>query len=186
MKVSAVVFDMDGLMVDTEPLYHSAWKQAASEAGYEITDALYATFVGRPTPVCEALLHDALGPSFPLGQFQKRWPELWKLQIQNDGIPVKPGLIELLDFVESERLPMAVATSSEEEYTILTLSTAGLLDRFTVMITGDRVERGKPEPDIYLEAARRLKVSPSECVAFEDSEAGIRAVQKAGMKGILV
>jgi HAD superfamily hydrolase (TIGR01509 family) len=111
---------------------------------------------------------------------------LWRRRIEKDGIQVKPGLIDLLDFVRRQRLPMAVATSSEAEYTGPTLQLAGLADRFGVVVTGDLVQGGKPEPDIYLETARRLNVPPSECVAFEDSEAGILAVERAGMTGILV
>jgi HAD superfamily hydrolase (TIGR01509 family) len=184
--VSAVVFDMDGLMVDTEPLYQSAWQQAASEAGYELDDELYSRFVGRPTHACEAILQDEFGSSFPLDRFRERWPDLWQQQVQRVGIQLKPGLIELLDFVDSQQLPAAVATSSEKKYADITLLNAGVLDRFKVVITGDRVDRGKPAPDIYLEAARQLRMTPSECVAFEDSEAGIQAVQRAGMIGLLV
>lgn len=177
---------MDGLMVDTEPLYQSAWQQTAAEAGFELDDDLYARFVGRPTRACEAILKDEFGPSFPLARFRERWPELWRHQVQHVGIQLKPGLIELLDFVDSERLPAAVATSSEKEYADITLRNAGVLNRFKVVITGDRVDRGKPEPDIYLEAARQLRIPPSECVALEDSEAGIQAVERAGMIGLLV
>ena len=111
---------------------------------------------------------------------------LWRQTVERRGIELKPGLIEMLDFVEQQRLTAALATSSEAEYADLTLRRSGLLDRFAVVVSGDRVTRGKPAPDIYLEAARQLAVSPADCVAFEDSEAGIRAVAAAGMMGILV
>ena len=91
--VSAVVFDMDGLMVDTEPLYQSAWQQAASEAGYELDDELCARFVGRPTRVCETILRDEFGPSFPLDRFRERWPKLWRRQVQHVGIQLKPEVL---------------------------------------------------------------------------------------------
>jgi HAD superfamily hydrolase (TIGR01509 family) len=186
MRVAAVVFDMDGLMVDTEPLYQRAWQQAASELGYELGDELYAQFVGRPTDACETLLVAALDRLFPLDQFRERWPILWRREVNDVGVQPKPGLWDLLAYIDAQRLPAAVATSSEAEYADMTLRQAGLAHRFAVIVTGDQVRRGKPEPDIYLEAARRLGVSPTDCVALEDSEAGIRAVQRAGMIGLLV
>jgi beta-phosphoglucomutase len=186
MRVSAVIFDMDGLMVDTEPLYQRAWQQSATEFGYDLDDTLYSTFVGRPTPACEAIIVKRFGAAFPLERFRERWPALWRTQVEHNGIQTKAGLQEILSLVEGHRLPMAVATSSEAEYVDVTLRRAGLENRFTVMVTGDEVARGKPEPDIYLEAARKLGVPPSDCVALEDSEAGIVAIQRAGMTGLLV
>jgi beta-phosphoglucomutase-like phosphatase (HAD superfamily) len=186
MRVAAVIFDMDGLMVDTEPLYKSAWQQAASELGYELNDELYTQFVGRPTAECEKLLTGELGAGFPLERFRKRWPVLWRSEVDRTGIHSKPGLSDLLAYVDAQRLPAAVATSTEAELAAMTLRCAGLAARFSVVVSGDQVRGGKPEPDIYLEAARRLDVSPDTCVAFEDSEAGIRAVRRAGMIGVLV
>ena len=184
--VSGVIFDMDGLMVDTEPLYQASWQQAARELGHEIDDVLYARFVGRPTAACEAILLDALGPSFPLRTFRARWSELWRGEVERIGVTLKPGVLEILDVVRARRLPAAVATSSESDYAELTLNWAGLRHWFSVVVTGDQVTHGKPAPDIYLEAAKQLGVPAAECVAFEDSEAGIVAVQAAGMRGVLV
>jgi beta-phosphoglucomutase-like phosphatase (HAD superfamily) len=167
-------------------LYQRAWQQAASEAGYELGDDLYAQFVGRPTGACEKLLMAELGPAFPLGRFRERWPALWRGEVNRSGVQAQPGLWEMLSFVDAWKLPAAVATSSEAEFADMTLRHAGLLDRFSVIVSGDQVERGKPAPDIYLEAARRLGVPPIACVALEDSETGIRAVQRAGMTGLLV
>ena len=186
MRVAAVIFDMDGLMVDTEPVYQIAWQQAAAELGYDLDDELYAKFVGRPTPACEAIIIERFGIAFPLERFRERWPDLWRSEVDRNGVQTKPGIGEILSFVESQRLPMALATSSEAEYVEVTLRRAGLTDLFAAMVTGDEVSRGKPEPDIYLEAARKLGVQPSACVALEDSEAGILAIQRAGMTGILV
>jgi beta-phosphoglucomutase len=186
MAVAAVILDMDGLMVDTEPLYQVAWQQAASELGYHLDDALYARFVGRPTEDCERILLEEYGSSFPLAVFQGRWPGLWREQVEHCGVQTKPGLLELLTFIEEQCLPAAVATSSAAAYADFTLRQAGLADRFAVVVSGDQVVRGKPAPDIYLEAARRLRVSAADCVALEDSEAGIRAVARAGMIGVLV
>lgn len=184
--VSGVIFDMDGLMVDTEPLYQESWQRAARELGHEIDDVLYATFVGRPTAACEDILLETFGPLFPLRAFQARWPRLWRDEVERVGVTLKPGLPEILEVVRSHRLPAAVATSSESVLADLTLNRAGLRHWFSVVVTGDRVTHGKPAPDIYLEAAKQLGVPAAECVAFEDSEAGIIAVQAAGMRGVLV
>ena len=186
MVVSGVIFDMDGLMVDTEPLYQVSWQQAARELGCEIDDALYARFIGRPTLACEAILIEVFGPSFRLDEFRRRWPGLWREEVGRVGVCAKPGLMEMLEFVRSKHLATAVATSSETEYVNLTLDRAGLRHWFDVVVSGDQVLRGKPAPDIYVEAANRLQVPITQCVALEDSEAGILAVQNAGMVGVLV
>jgi len=186
MTVLAVVFDMDGLMLDTEPLYKVAWQDASAELGYVLDDGSYVRLVGRPTPDCERELVAQFGPGFPLDRFRGRWPELWHAQVAANGIQRKPGLLELLEFLEAQQLPLAVATSSEKADVALSLRHAGLDGRFPVVVTGDEVSRGKPAPDIYLEAARRLGVNPAACLALEDSEAGILAASRAGMRALLV
>jgi len=184
--MKAVILDMDGLMVDTEPLYKTAWQTAARDLGYDLHDDRYAKLVGRTTEAGERVLVAEFGASFPLEAFRELWPGLWRLEAGRGGIHRKPGLTELLAFIADAGLPVAVATSSEELYTRPTLEGAGLADYFDVIVTGEQVQHGKPEPDIYLEAAHRLSVAPADCIAFEDSEAGIIAVSRAGMTGVLV
>ena len=186
MAITALVFDMDGLMLDTEPIYRHAWQCAGGELGYTLDDEFYETLVGRPNPDCEAILVRKFGAGFPLEAFRARWPMLWRSRADAHGINTKPGLLELLAFAEKNNLRVAVATSSDAEYTKFTLGRAGLDDRFEVLVTGDEVQRGKPNPDIYLEAARRLAVEPEQCVALEDSEAGIIAASSAGMVALMV
>jgi len=185
-EIGAVIFDMDGLMLDTEPLYKLAWQTAAEELGYPIDDRFYATLVGRPTEDCEQELVGQCSPGFPLDRFRVRWRNIWKAEVAEHGIQQKPGLPEFLAFLDEQRLPVAVATSSETEYTTFSLRHAGLDGYFRVIVTSNEVARGKPAPDIYLEAARRLEVVPSACVAFEDSEAGILAATRAGMRALLI
>src|SRR5688572_17294916 len=184
--IAAVVFDMDGLMLDTEPTYKVAWQAASAELGYLLDDASYAKFVGRPTVDCEQGLIDRFGSAFPLDRFRTRWPDIWKADVAANGIHQKPGLLALLDLIESRGLPTAVATSSDADYAAFSLRAAGLEQRFRVIVTGDEVERGKPAPDIYLEAARRLRTEPARCLALEDSEAGILAASRAGMVALLI
>lgn len=186
MLLEAVVFDMDGLMLDTEPLYKVAWQSGCRELGYDLSDATYSTLVGRPTPDCERVLLDTLGADFPLGVFRERWPSIWQASAARDGIRSKPGLFPFLAFLRSRGIPTAVATSSEAHFTEFSLSQAGLSGAFQAVITGDEIERGKPAPDIYLAAARQLGVAPHRSVALEDSEAGAVAAVTAGMVTLLV
>lgn len=168
MTIEAAVFDMDGLMLDTEPIYKSSWQLAAAGLGYEIDDAFYATFIGRPTPDYEALLVGRFGDDFPLESFRAQWPVRWKqTAVEDRAIALKAGLIELLDYLQRKQFAIAVATSSDPIFTGLSLRSAGLDSGFDVIVTGDQVSHGKPAPDIYLEVAR----------AFEDSEAGILAAK---------
>jgi beta-phosphoglucomutase len=186
MKIGAVVFDMDGLMIDTERVYRAAWQQACAELGFVLDDASYALMIGRPTGDCEGEIVRLFGPEFPVAQFHERWPALWRLLVPPEGIARKHGLDTLLAFARQQRLATAVATSTYADDAEFCLRSAGLAGRFDTIVTGDQVAQGKPAPDIYLEAARRLGVHPAECVALEDSDAGVLAASAAGMIPICV
>jgi HAD superfamily hydrolase (TIGR01509 family) len=186
VAIEAVVFDMDGLMLDTEPIYKVAWQAGCRELGYELTDATYSTLVGRPTPACEQVLLHTLGADFPLDRFRTRWPSIWQDTVARDGIQQKPGLQPLLAFLRSRSIRMAVATSSEAHLTEFSLGQAGLTGAFHAVVTGDQIEQGKPAPDIYLAAAAQLGVAAECCVALEDSEAGTVAASSAGMVTLLI
>ena len=186
IRLEAVVCDMDGLVLDTEPLYKLAWQQALAELGHSLDDAAYLRFVGRTTADCESDLASLLGEQFPLHVFRRRWPVLWRACAHESGIARKAGLPEFLSFVRDQGLPIALATSSDCTYTAFSLGKAGLEGAFDVVVTGDQVRQPKPAPDIYLEAALRLGVEPRNCIALEDSEAGILAASRAGMVSLLV
>jgi HAD superfamily hydrolase (TIGR01509 family) len=185
--VDAVILDMDGLMLDTEHLYKRAWQTAAAELGYRLGDDFYLTLIGRTTAAGEHALAERFGPGFPLARFQQRWAELWREDVERSGIPLKPGLAEVLDYLADNSIPVAVATSSDQNYAAYSLRMAGLDGRrFAHIVTGEQVERGKPAPDIYLEAARRLGTDPGRCLAVEDSDAGILSARAAGIIAVLV
>lgn len=186
IRLEAVVCDMDGLVLDTEPLYKLAWQQALAELGHSLDDAAYLRFVGRTTADCESDLASLLDEQFPLHVFRRRWPVLWRAFAHEFGIARKAGLPEFLSFVRDQGLPIALATSSDCTYTEFSLGKAGLEGAFDVVVTGDQVRQPKPAPDIYLEAALRLGVEPRNCIALEDSEAGILAASRAGMVSLLV
>jgi beta-phosphoglucomutase-like phosphatase (HAD superfamily) len=186
MEIRAVVLDMDGLMLDTEPIYKASWQQAAAELGFDLDDEWYSRLTGRPNPDCERELVNRFGSGFPMSRFRARWQELWRSSVSDRGIPTKAGLLALLSFVEEHALRSAVATSSDGAYTEFSLSSAGLVGRFDAVVTGDQITRGKPAPDIYLEAAGRLGLDPAECVALEDSDAGVLAASAAGMVTVCI
>ena len=186
MRIAAVVLDMDGLMLDTEPIYKVAWQQASLELGFDLDDLTYSTLIGRPNEDCEAVLLAHFGPRFPMAQFRSRWPALWRAVVQERGVPHKSGLLELLMFLDAQQIPTAIATSSDADYTEFSLRSAGLAGRFRVIVTRDQVAHGKPAPDTYIEAARRLGQDTADCMALEDSDAGVLAACAAGMAALCV
>src|SRR5687767_1834496 len=105
MKITAVVFDMDGLMLDTEPLYKAAWQQSSAELGFDLDDRAYSVMIGRPNEDCERELVKHFGPAFPMPQFRARWPQLWRMAVQDQGIAPKAGLTRLLRLSRSKACP---------------------------------------------------------------------------------
>ena len=169
-------------MLDTEPIYWEAMQQAASELGCRFNHEMRAAFVGRSIPAWRDTLMETFGADYP--RFRSRRRELWEQHVQEIGVPQKAGLNELLDRLEEDKVPKAVATSSSRPDALLCLGS--LAGRFDAIVTGDEVNRGKPAPDIFLLAAQRLALSPADCLALEDSEAGALAALAAGMSVILV
>ena len=184
--VRAIVLDMDGLMIDTEPLYKRSMQQTARKLGYDLSDEFMLSLVGRQDSDCRRLIASRFGDGFPQDAFWSGWPKIWRQIASTEGIARKPGLEELLSFLSETRLPAALATSTYREQAEFSLSAASVEYPFVHMVTGDQIGHGKPAPDIFLEAARRLGISPQHCVALEDSENGIRSAAAAGMTAIMV
>jgi beta-phosphoglucomutase-like phosphatase (HAD superfamily) len=186
LNIQALLLDLDGLLIDSEPIYRFAWQSAAAGLGYEISDDLYLNLIGLSDRDSEEVLIRIFGPKFPLAQFRSLWPVRWRCQVDAFGIPAKPGLWNFLKVIEKRRLPAAVATSSDAGQVRMSLQAAGLNQRFSCIVTGDQVPKGKPAPDIFLEAARRLGSLPRHCLVLEDSEAGVLAATAAGMPVLLI
>jgi HAD superfamily hydrolase (TIGR01509 family) len=180
----AVIFDMDGLLLDSEPLYRMTWKAAASSLGFPIDDVLYERFVGRGNPEAEKILREHFGEAFPLDEFRKRWHRDWDERLDASPLARKAGAIELLDLLEREGIPKALATSSPRVLALRCLS--DLVSRFDALAFGDEVAHSKPAPDLFLLASERLGIPAEECLVLEDSEAGVRAARAAGMDVIMV
>lgn len=178
----AVIFDMDGLLLDSEPLYRVTWKAAGSSLGFPIDDVLYERFVGRGNVESEEVLREHFGDAFPLDEFHTRWSRDFHGRLAE--IAPKPGAIELLAALEKRGIPKALATSSPR---VLALRCLGdLASRFAALAFGDEVSHSKPAPDLFLLAAQRLGIAPADCLVLEDSEAGVRAARAAGMDVIMV
>jgi len=182
----AVIFDMDGLMLDTEPLAARAWGEAAAALGVEFDMALALSMVGRNFGDCTAMVRAHYRANYPVDALLGRWHATYDAIVEREGLRLKPGVNELLDWLEANAIPRAVATSTRRDRARAKLARTSLLPRFQDLVGGDEVARGKPAPDIYAEAARRLGADPSQCLVLEDSEPGVRGALAAGMTLIMV
>jgi HAD superfamily hydrolase (TIGR01509 family) len=183
--VEAVIFDMDGTLLDSETVYIAGMQEAARILGLDLPLALGHAMIGVPSHECNLMLQEHYGPGFDLAEFRGHFSKSLQYQL-SERVPVKPGVVELLDFLQARGLPLAIATSAGRATAERNLGRAGLLDRFKTLATRNDVEHPKPAPDLYLEAAKRLGVAPARCVAFEDSSIGIIAAHAAGMRAVMV
>ncbi len=183
---SAVIFDMDGLLVDSEPLYMRAWQEAASQLGFEITDDHYLSLLGLPERDYETAVLEALGGRFPMEKFRVCWKQLWLKFVSAGELRPKAGAVQLVSALRAARVPVSIATSSTRERATLSLRSTSLDSFFHHIVVSEDVAHGKPAPDGFLLAASRLGVPPSECLVLEDSVTGAEAGLSAGMSVILV
>jgi HAD superfamily hydrolase (TIGR01509 family) len=183
--VEAAIFDMDGTLIDSEAVYIAGMQDAAQTLGLALPIELCHAMVGVPRDGCNALLLNHYGQAFDLAVFRGHYSNSVERRMK-ERVPVKPGVVELLDFLAAKGLSLAIATSALRATAERNLGRAGLLDRFAVLTARDEVEHPKPAPDLYLEAARRLGVAPGACVAFEDSSIGVVAAHAAGMRTVMV
>ena len=181
-----VIFDMDGLMLDTESIARACWERAFAEAGHELTADLFLAMIGRNKRDCLDLLRGRFGPAFDFEGVYARCGVLYEAHVATHGTPLMPGVLELLGDLAALGLPLAVATSTRNPAARQRLEKAGLLPFFQTVVAGNEVAQGKPAPDIYLEAVRRLGVDAARSFALEDSHAGVRAAHAAGLKVIMV
>lgn len=180
--IKAVVFDMDGVMFDTEQLAVRAWMQVGAESGWPLSRSLCLRLLGLNTRSAGEVLTQALGPDFNYPQARKQMNLRLNQLIEADGIPIKPGLGQLQQWLKAAGWPYCVATSSDQARTDFCLARGGLAQAFTQRICGNQIHRGKPAPDIYLAASRLLKTRPENCLAIEDSPNGAAAALAAGLQ----
>ncbi|MEG2805946.1 HAD family phosphatase [Stenotrophomonas sp.] len=180
----AVIFDMDGLMIDSERVSIACWTQAARELGLPLEDGFWLRLVGLGDRDCERLLLQRVDATQVAALFA-RCHDLYEARTQA-GLPLRPGIVDLLELLHDHGIPRAVATSTRQPRASRKLAAAGLLPYFEVVVTSSDVAHPKPAPDIYLLAAQKLGKDPARCLALEDSPAGIRAAVGAGMTAIQV
>lgn len=181
----AVIFDMDGTILDTESVFRTIVFEVCTELGFEMTDAVHMSMVGGSHENTNRLLVESYGVAFPYTLFDERCRVIMR-ERSHGGVPVKPGARELIGELRERGIPTAVATSSRQPHAQHHLGAAGLLDLFETVVTRDDVVNPKPHPEPYLTAARRLGVDPLHCLAVEDSHSGVRAAHAAGMQTVMV
>ncbi len=183
--IEAIIFDLDGLMIDTEPLARRAWDRVLQDHGQELGDETFANMIGLRLEESSRVVQEVFGLTTSPSELAGR-EQIYMAQIMAQGIPTMPGLWRLLGEIEIRKVPWAVATSSRQAYAVQVLSQLGLLKRCQAIAAGDEVEQGKPAPDVYLLAAKRLNIDPALCLALEDSVPGIKACSAAGMLTVAV
>lgn len=185
-KIKGAIFDMDGVILDTEKLYVRFWKQAAADFGYNMTDQHIFGIRSLARKFAVEKLKGIFGGNFPYYEIHARRVELMDAFIRENGFETKRGVFELLDFLRENGIKTAVATATARKKTMEYLESVGADKYFDTVICGDMVENGKPAPDIYIKAASELRLLPEQCAAFEDSPNGIKSACSAGCKTIMI
>jgi HAD superfamily hydrolase (TIGR01509 family) len=182
MRYDAVIFDLDGTLLETERLVIDAGLIAFGRLGLPARRDVLEAMVGHSGPAGERLLRAAFGPDFDLAAFEDAWSEGFAAVLAQ-GIPLRPGVTQLLDHLDAIAMPRAVATNSQTDHARDNLATAGIGGYFQPqhILGRDRVARPKPAPDLFLHAARVLGADPARCLVFEDSDPGTIAAHAAGM-----
>lgn len=181
----AVIFDMDGVLLDSEPLHFAALNQVLSVEGHSLTPEDNEHILG--TTLEDTFRH--VGSRFqlrdPIDTYFQRYDETI-LHVLNQSLEPNPGVVRLLEQLRSRGVRLGLASSSRRSWVEATLKSLGILEYFSAVVSGDEVTRGKPHPDIYLRTAKLLDASPQECTAIEDAPNGILAAKRAGMRVIAV
>jgi len=183
---TAVLFDMDGVIFDSERAQMAIWLGLAAQEGLSDMEAVYHRCIGVTMEATGKILREAYGESFPWQDFRRRTTEGYLSRYAGGRLPVKPGARELLASLRAKGVPLALASSTQGELVRQWLSEAGLLTCFDLLVTGDMVSRSKPDPEIFLKACALLHVKPEDAWVIEDSYNGVRAAFAGGMHALMV
>ncbi|MBR5508799.1 MAG: HAD family phosphatase [Lachnospiraceae bacterium] len=184
--MDAVIFDMDGVLFDTERLYMEGWTQVAKKRGIAGMEEVARGCIGLNRSDSRSYVQTHYGEEFDYDDFRVAVTSWVKTHIKIYGLPMKPGVEQILRYLKQRGISIGLATSTSYQIVLEYLKSAGILDYFRVIVTGDMIEHSKPQPDIYLLACRKLGVEPSKAYAIEDSPNGLLAAYRAGLKAILV
>lgn len=182
----AVIFDMDGVLIDTEKWLNKYWCQAAREAGFEMQPKHVLAIRSLAGKYAAPYLQNIFGPQFSYWTIRNRRKELMNEHIAKHGIEKKPGVDEILDYLRGHEIKTAVATATDPVRTKDYLSQIGVYEKFDQIICASMVENGKPQPDIYIYACQQLKEMQKDCIAIEDSPNGVLSATAAGLRTIMV
>jgi len=182
----AVLFDMDGVIFDSEKLVTACWIEVADKYGIPDIEEACRDCIGINAVVTREKMLQRYGAEFPYDEYKAEMSALFHSRYDNGRLPLKPGVVELLSFLKEQGILTAVASSTRKEVVTREIQDAGLLAYFDVLICGDMVSRSKPAPDIFLEAAEELHAEPERCYVIEDSYNGIRAAHTAKMRPLMV
>lgn len=184
--IKGAIFDMDGLMFDSERLVCSIWQEMMDENGYKFSVDIFKNTIGLRQDKSKEFYTSLYGKDFDYDGFKIQSRERFYKRIERDGVPVKKGLFELLDYLKSQKIKMAVATSTSAQTALKVIRKSGVYDYFDSFVCGDDVKNGKPHPEVFLTAAERIGISPCQCIAFEDSINGIKSAFAANMTTVMV
>ncbi len=185
-SLQGLVFDMDGLLIDSERVVQKAWNIVGRQMGYEnFGDHIYNT-IGFNVVRREEYFKQNVDPDFPMEEFTENTRRIYHGIMDTEGVELKPGARELLSFAKEAGYRLALATSSRQQHASLLLKRYGLYDYFDGMVYGNMVHKSKPDPEIYLRACEAIGTAPQKAAALEDSPAGIRAAAAAGMRAVMI
>ena len=186
MNIEAVIFDMDGVIFDSEKVVYNLWVEYGAKVGLkDVGDVIYKC-IGINKTATKKIFAEAYGEDFSYDEHRKHISAGYHELCDGGKLPKKPGIEEILISLRDKNIKTAVASSTATDLVNRQLKDAGLYDYFVTTIGGDMVSRSKPDPDIFLKAAEELKVSPSACIVIEDSHNGIKAAHNANMNAIMV
>ena len=184
--IRAVLFDMDGTLIDTEKYYRVFWPKAMAEFGYHMTDEQVLSMRSLGRPFAPARLKEWFGEELDYYAVRARRTEMMEAQLDIDGIQLKPGAVEILEELRRRGILAAVATATPPDRTEKDLGLTGIRPYSSKIISATQVKEGKPSPDIYLYACEQLGLAPEECMAVEDAPNGILAAYRAGLRVVMV
>lgn len=186
MSIKGVIFDLDGLILDTEKLYQRFWREAARKCGFDMSRETALALRSLDKTLARKMLCENFGEGFDFDLVKKKRIELMSAYVDEHGVEAKPGVRELTDHLRRSGIKTAIATATNYERTNDYLKRAGVRDCFELIFCACDLERGKPYPDVYLYACDKLGLSPSECIALEDSPNGVKSAYAAGCRVICV
>ncbi len=185
-KIKAVLFDMDGVIFDTERVYLEHWTMVFEKYGYKMTKEVYASVMGTGRKNVMKRFLEVYGKDLPILQMYKEKDELLVRAVKEGQVPMKPGVKEILNFLKENKFKIALATSAKRDRMMMQLKMGKIENEFGGIVCGDDITNSKPDPEIFLKAAEKLSVNPENCAVVEDSTAGIKAAHNAGMIGLHV